>query len=32
MPYEWKQKPVEGRMEEEMLAKIKARWGEYGVD
>jgi hypothetical protein len=29
IPYEWKQKPVEARMDEEMLAKIKGRWAEY---
>ncbi len=32
IPYEWKQKPVEARMDEEMLAKIKGRWAEYGID
>jgi 4-hydroxy-3-polyprenylbenzoate decarboxylase len=32
IPYEWKQKPVEARMDEEMLARIKARWSEYGID
>ena len=28
----WKQKPVEARMDEEMLARIKGRWAEYGID
>ena len=32
IPYEWKQKPVEARMDEEMLARIKGRWTEYGID
>lgn len=31
IPYEWKQKPVEARMDDEMLAKIRARWHEYGI-
>lgn len=32
IPYEWKQKPVEARMDEATLAMIKSRWAEYGLD
>ncbi len=32
IPYEWKQKPVEARMDEATLALIKSRWAEYGLD
>jgi 4-hydroxy-3-polyprenylbenzoate decarboxylase len=32
IPYEWKEKPVEARMDEETLARIRARWNEYGID
>ncbi len=32
IPYEWKQKPVEARLDETTLALIKSRWAEYGLD
>ena len=32
IPYEWKQKPVEARLDEATLALIKSRWAEYGLD
>lgn len=31
IPYEWKQKPVEARLDEATLAAIKARWSEFGL-
>ena len=32
IPYEWKQKPVEARLDEATLALVKSRWAEYGLD
>jgi 4-hydroxy-3-polyprenylbenzoate decarboxylase len=32
IPYEWKQKPVEARLDEATLAAIKARWSDFGID
>ncbi|MBC7336814.1 MAG: UbiD family decarboxylase, partial [Clostridia bacterium] len=32
IPYEWAEKPVEIKLSEEVLAKVKARWPEYGLD
>jgi 4-hydroxy-3-polyprenylbenzoate decarboxylase len=32
IPYEWREKPVEVRFDEETLARVKARWSEYGID
>ncbi|MBN8507710.1 MAG: phenylphosphate carboxylase subunit beta [Burkholderiales bacterium] len=32
IPYEWKQKPVEARLDEATLASIQARWSEFGID
>jgi len=32
IPYEWKQKPVEARLDEATLAAIGARWAEFGID
>lgn len=32
IPYEWKQKPVEARLDEATVAMIKSRWAEYGLD
>jgi 4-hydroxy-3-polyprenylbenzoate decarboxylase len=32
IPFEWKEKPVEIRLNEGVMAKVKARWSEYGID
>lgn len=32
IPYEWKIKPTEIRLNEGIMAKVKARWAEYGID
>jgi 4-hydroxy-3-polyprenylbenzoate decarboxylase len=33
LPYEWgEKKPVEVRLDEATVAKVKARWSEYGLD
>ena len=32
IPYEWKIKPTEIKMNEEVMAKVKSRWAEYGID
>jgi phenylphosphate carboxylase beta subunit len=32
IPYEWKQKPVEARLDEATLAAIRGRWAEFGID
>jgi phenylphosphate carboxylase beta subunit len=32
IPFEWKIKPTEIKLTESMLAKVKARWSEYGID
>ena len=32
IPFEWKVKPTEIKLSEGMLAKVKARWSEYGID
>lgn len=32
IPYEWKQKPVEARLDDATLASIGARWAEFGID
>jgi phenylphosphate carboxylase beta subunit len=31
IPFEWKIKPTEIKLTESMLAKVKARWSEYGL-
>jgi 4-hydroxy-3-polyprenylbenzoate decarboxylase len=32
IPYEWKLKPVEARLDEATLQSIQARWAEFGID
>jgi phenylphosphate carboxylase beta subunit len=32
IPYEWKIKPTEIKLSEAVMAKVKARWAEYGID
>jgi len=32
IPYEWKRKPVEARLDEATLASLRARWSEFGID
>ncbi len=32
IPYELKEKPVEIKLDEEMVKKVKSRWKEYGLD
>jgi 4-hydroxy-3-polyprenylbenzoate decarboxylase len=32
IPYEWKQKPVEARLDDATLTAIRARWSEFGID
>lgn len=32
IPYEWKEKPVEIKMDDATVAKVRERWGEYGLD
>ena len=32
IPYEWKVKPTEIKLNQPMLDKVKARWNEYGID
>ncbi len=32
IPFEWKEKPVQVRMSEDVLESIKARWSELGLD
>jgi len=32
IPYEWKQKPVEARMDDAVLERIRGRWSELGLD
>ena len=32
IPYEWKVKPTEIKLSEDVLAKVKARWADYGID
>ena len=32
IPFEWKIKPTEIKLSETTLAKVKARWSEYGID
>lgn len=32
IPYEWEQKPIEIKLDEATLAKVKERWSEYGID
>jgi 4-hydroxy-3-polyprenylbenzoate decarboxylase len=31
IPFEWKEKPVPIELDQEMIKKIKARWGELGL-
>ena len=31
-PFEWKQKPVECKLDDEVVKKVKRRWKEYGLD
>jgi 4-hydroxy-3-polyprenylbenzoate decarboxylase len=30
LPFEWERKPIEIKLSEEMLQKVKKRWHEYG--
>lgn len=32
IPYEWEEKPVEIKLNENMLEKVKQRWDEYAID
>lgn len=32
VPYEWEEKPVETKLDEKTLEKVKQRWKEYGLD
>ncbi|MCX5802628.1 MAG: phenylphosphate carboxylase subunit beta, partial [Proteobacteria bacterium] len=32
VPYEWKRKPTEIFLDEEMVKKVQARWKEYGLE
>jgi len=32
LPYEWEEKPVEIKLSEEVMAKVKSRWKEYGLE
>jgi 4-hydroxy-3-polyprenylbenzoate decarboxylase len=32
IPYEWKVKPTEIKLNQPMLDKVKAKWNEYGID
>ena len=32
IPYEWKDKPTEIKLNEAMAAKVKSRWSEYNID
>ncbi len=32
IPFDWKVKPTEIRLSESTMAKVKARWSEYGLD
>jgi 4-hydroxy-3-polyprenylbenzoate decarboxylase len=32
IPYEWKEKPTEIKLTDAVMAKVKARWSEYGID
>jgi 4-hydroxy-3-polyprenylbenzoate decarboxylase len=32
VPYEWEEKPVEIKLDEKMLEKVRQRWKEYGID
>ena len=32
IPFEWKIKPTEIKLNDAMMAKVKARWSEYGID
>jgi 4-hydroxy-3-polyprenylbenzoate decarboxylase len=32
IPYEWKIKPTEIKLNQPMLDKVKAKWNEYGID
>lgn len=31
-PFEWKQKPIECKLDDEVVKKVKSRWKEYGLD
>jgi 4-hydroxy-3-polyprenylbenzoate decarboxylase len=32
IPFEWKEKPTEVKLSEEVLKKVRERWPEYGID
>ncbi len=32
LPYEWEEKPVEIKLDEETVKKVQSRWSEYGID
>ena len=32
IPFDWKVKPTEIKLTESVMAKVKARWSEYGID
>ena len=32
IPFDWKVKPTEIKLTESVMAKVKARWKEYGID
>jgi 4-hydroxy-3-polyprenylbenzoate decarboxylase len=32
IPFEWKEKPIEVKLSEHILSKVRQRWAEYGVD
>jgi len=31
-PFEWKEKPVEAKLDDEVVNKVKSQWKEYGLD
>ena len=32
IPFEWKDKPTEIKLNDAMAAQVKSRWAEYGID
>jgi len=32
IPFEWKKKPIVTHLDKDMVAKVEARWQEYGID
>jgi 4-hydroxy-3-polyprenylbenzoate decarboxylase len=32
VPYEWEEKPIEIKLDEEMVKKVQERWNEYGLE